>query len=168
MAGRPMTPTALKLLRGNPGHRPLPKHEAQPPVVLPKCPPYLQGIARKEWKRTGTALMTLGLMTKIDATALAAYCECYARWIEAIEYLRNSSMVVKGTVTTTQNPDGSVVEKVGKPMINPFLRVIREAHDQMVGMLREFGMTPAARTRVHAQPSATEDDLDRFVGREAG
>ena len=32
MRGRKPTPTTLKRLRGNPGRRPLPKDEAEPPV----------------------------------------------------------------------------------------------------------------------------------------
>ena len=167
MAGRLMTPTALKLLRGNPGHRPLPENEAKPPVKLPKPPAYLQSEARKEWKRTGAKLAALGLMTTIDATAFAAYCECYARWLDAIQGLRKFGLVVQTPTTVIHNPDGSLVEKAGKFMMNPFLRVVRETHDQMVVMLREFGMTPAARSRVHAQTAEEEDALDSFI-RKAG
>ena len=36
----------------------------------------------------------------------------------------------------------------GFPVQSPFLAIANKAHEQMVKLLTEFGMTPAARTRV--------------------
>ena len=48
--GRKPKPTALKVLEGNPGHRPLNKKEPMPKGKLPRCPEWLEDDAKKEWK----------------------------------------------------------------------------------------------------------------------
>ncbi len=68
-------PTALKLLEGNPGKRPLPMNEPKPAPTAPKCPSWLHKDAKKEWKRISTELERLGLLTQVDMAALAGYCE---------------------------------------------------------------------------------------------
>ena len=46
--GRKPKPTHLKVLAGNPGKRPLPKNEPKPKPIAPRCPQWLDPIARKE------------------------------------------------------------------------------------------------------------------------
>ena len=79
MKGRKPKPTQIKIVSGNPGKRPLQKHEPMPPRELPRPPAIIQGAARKEWRRIGRLLYDAGLLTKIDSYALAAYCQTYAR-----------------------------------------------------------------------------------------
>lgn len=151
--GRRPTPTTLKLLRGNPGHRPLNDREPQPEPKLPSPPSHLSPAARKEWKRTGRLLLRLGLVTEIDRTALALYAQAFARWQESEEALRKYGMVIKG-------PNGL-------PLQSPYLSIATRAMEQLQRSLTEFGMTPASRTRVHAvaepSPEASGwDELDRM------
>ena len=49
--GRKPKPTALKVLEGNPGKRPLNDREPVPPKGTLKCPAWLLPEAKKEWKR---------------------------------------------------------------------------------------------------------------------
>lgn len=58
--GRKPKPTALKVLEGNPGHRPLNKREPMPKGRLPRCPDWLEEDAKKEWKRLGKILAEMG------------------------------------------------------------------------------------------------------------
>jgi hypothetical protein len=46
-AGRRPKPTRLKLITGNPGKRPLNRNEPNPKRIIPACPDFLQGEARK-------------------------------------------------------------------------------------------------------------------------
>ncbi len=55
MPGRPPKPTALKLLQGNPGKRPLPKGEPRPPVGC-EPPANLTKRARGVWDRGDVSL----------------------------------------------------------------------------------------------------------------
>ncbi len=66
-------PTALKLLQGNPGKRPLLKNEPKPKVGC-QPPPWLNVEARVQWKRLAPRLIELGLLTEIDGDAFAALC----------------------------------------------------------------------------------------------
>jgi P27 family predicted phage terminase small subunit len=146
MSGRKPIPTKLKLLRGNPGKRPLPENEPQPQVRLPSAPTFLSEEGKREWKRTGRRLQSLGLMTEIDTSALAAYCQAWARWKEAEEML---------------NQFGAVIKVGGSLQPSPYLSVANKAMAQMVKLLAEFGMTPSSRSRVTAVATEkAEDPMD--------
>src|SRR5262245_60351860 len=82
MRGRKPTPTRLKILYGNPGKRPLNGREPKPPPDLPKCPAHLDAEARKEWRRLARSLHACGILTSVDRAILAAYCQCYSRWVK--------------------------------------------------------------------------------------
>jgi phage terminase small subunit len=72
--GRPRKPTALKVLHGNPGKRPLPKAEIKP---APGCepPPWLTApLACAEWARIAPRLLALGLLTEVDGEAFGLMC----------------------------------------------------------------------------------------------
>ena len=88
-AGRPPKPTALKLLTGNAGKRPLPENEPAPvvPSRLPPPPKHLSDEAKSEWRRMGRELLRLGLLTTIDRAEFALYCQAWGRWVEAEEAL---------------------------------------------------------------------------------
>ena len=130
------TPTGLRVLRGNPGKRPLSPREPRPPRGAPRCPDHLAGEARKEWRRASKLLAQLGLLTAIDRAALAMYCESWGRWVEAERAMQEYGVMMK-------SPNGF-------PMQSPYLAVANKAMEQMRQLLAEFGMSPASRTRVAA------------------
>jgi hypothetical protein len=75
MPGSRPTPVPLKLLRGNPGKRPLKRGFEPPQPPLPPDPPkFLTGDALEEWHRIAAGLHLFGLLTKVDVSPLAAYC----------------------------------------------------------------------------------------------
>jgi len=78
-------------LHGNPGKRPLNTNEPQPELGIPELPTMLNGEALLEWHRITVELLQLGLMTKVDRAALAAYCQAWGRWVEAEEHLKNGA-----------------------------------------------------------------------------
>jgi P27 family predicted phage terminase small subunit len=74
MRGRKPTPTALKIERGNPGHRPL---NAEEPTLAPATaavPSGLKGRARKEWTRLVDELISKGVLSVGDMHAFEEYC----------------------------------------------------------------------------------------------
>lgn len=144
MPGPRPTPTALKLIRGNPGKRPINKDEPKPKVQTPTCPAHLSKAGRTEWRRIAPLLTNIGIMTKVDRAALAAYCQSYARWVEAEKKVAERGEVVK---TTNDNI-----------VINPYLSVANKAMDNMRKFLVEFGMTPSSRSRISAEKQ--DDDSD--------
>lgn len=73
MAGRPPKPTALKLLSGSAGHRPVNPLEPQPdPGASP--PTWLSPEARVVWDQLAPVLLKNGLLTELDGEALAHLC----------------------------------------------------------------------------------------------
>ena len=89
--GRKPKPTAVKVLEGNPGKRSLNTAEPKPEKKAPRCPSWLEDEAKKEWKRMCKQLEQLGILTEIDMAAFAGYCQAYARWKEAEEFITQCS-----------------------------------------------------------------------------
>lgn len=143
-SGRKPQPTALKLLHGNPGRRPLNESEPKPNATLPKPPAHLSPVAKKEWRRAGKLLRDLGLLSDLDWAAFAVYCQSWSRWVEAEEALSTYGLMLK-------SPNGF-------PIQSPYLAIANAAMSQIRSLLSEFGLSPASRTRVSALP--TSDKLD--------
>lgn len=146
MAGRTPKPRALRVLHGNPGKRPLPKKINTPTSkTVPPAPRSLSNDAKKEWKRIAKLLHGAGLLTKIDMSALEAYCTVYARWKDAERNIDKFGMVVKNAK--------------GWPVLSPYLKIANVCIDQMRHSLAEFGMTPSARCRVKAEPAKEKSSM---------
>lgn len=146
--GRKPVPTPIRLLRGNPGKRPLLSNEPKVGPKLLRPPRELSDAARKVWSREGKMLLNVGVITALDAAAFAAYCVPYARWLEVTALLAKSPTLIK-------NRHGDLV-------LNPLLRVAREAQEQYTRALAEFGMSPVSRTRVHAAETPEADEFAEF------
>lgn len=94
MRGRKPTPTALKLLRGNPGHRPIdPLGEPQVTLGLGEAPDYLRTDAEalRVWMEQGPQFVELGTLAETDKYLFAGYCQGVSRvrWLtQRIDKLR--------------------------------------------------------------------------------
>lgn len=138
--GRPPKPTALKLVQGNPGRRPIGKDEPVPDVTAPDCPAHLTADAKAEWDRIMPLLVRLKVVSELDTAALALYCQAFARWQEAER--RIAEQKAKGG-------DGLLVKAPsGYPIQNPYLAIANRAMEDCHKYLQQFGLSPAARTRV--------------------
>ena len=73
--------TALKVLRGNPGKRPLNKAEPVAMPGFPSMPSWLDREARSEWRRL-KRLLPVGLVCKVDQSALALLCQAWSELVE--------------------------------------------------------------------------------------
>lgn len=147
-------PTALKILRGNPGKRALPTDEPEPVVVEDTRPPpeWLDDAAKREWERVAPMLIRNGLLTEMDVDALTAYCQAYSTWKEASQKIKLFGMVIKG-------PNEFVMQSPYLPIANKALATVR-------AFMVEFGMTPSARTRVsNAGKKTAANPLERFINR---
>jgi P27 family predicted phage terminase small subunit len=141
-------PGNVHALRGNPSKLPLARlldGTVQPDVVIPKIPAHLDALARKEWRRIAPELELLGLVSRIDAAALAMYCIEYARWqwaeakIAALN--RGDEKNEQGLVQST--PNGMKIQSV-------YLQISRKAQEMCLKAAAEFGMSPSQRSRVTA------------------
>ena len=93
-------------------------------------------------------LLGLGLLTDVDRAALAAYCQAWARWIEAEEAIREHGMVV-------ETDKGNLIQ-------SPYVGIANQAMKQMRAFLVEFGMTPSSRSRVSVPDNPEGDPYEQF------
>ena len=143
--GRKPKPTELKLLEGNPGKRPVNEKEPKPKKQAPRCPSWLEPEAKKEWKRMSKTLESIGVLTQVDGAAFAGYCQAYARWKEAEEFLTKHGTIFK-------TPSGYIQQVPQVSIAQTYLKVMKD-------FCSEFGLTPAARTRIQVEPAkGSEDD----------
>jgi len=117
---------------------------------VPSCPKHLSEPARKEWRRITKILSEVGLLTELDRTALALYCEAYAEYIEASEQIRQHGLLLKSPL--------------GYPTQSPYLSIRNRAAAQMRSYMLEFGMTPAARSRVTVSAPEQRDLFEEKFG----
>lgn len=154
MRGRKPKPTALKLIEGNPGKRPITGSEPKPPSSQPTCPAHLSPTAKAEWKRIALSLNAIGLLTQVDRAALAAYCQAYGRWVEAERKLSE-------TPTLLKMPSGYI-------QVSPWLTISNKQMELMARYMTELGLTPSARSRLSVQmPSGRKpwevDPADQYL-----
>ncbi|GHC66464.1 phage terminase small subunit P27 family [Neogemmobacter tilapiae] len=134
MTGRRPQPTALRRAAGNPGKRAWNHDEPQPPNDLPECPAHLEGEAQAEWQRLASTLHQMGVLTTVDRAAMAAYCQCWGRWVEAEQKLKVTPIMLK-------SPSGHVQQ-------SPWLSIVNRQLELMGRFMTELGLTPAARSRI--------------------
>ena len=137
MRGRKPKPAALggsKALEG-----------PEPPDALPRCPAHLSDVARKEWRRLAKPLGDMGILSVADRAALAAYCQVWARWVEAEEQLQKTPPLLK-------TPSGYVQQ-------SPWLSIANKQLEIMGRYMAELGLTPSSRTRLPAEPARDDQTL---------
>lgn len=137
MRGRIPKPTAVKIIEGNPGKRRINGSEPKPPSSLPDCPDYLAPEAKAEWARLAGVLNQIGLLTQVDRTLMAAYCQTYARWVEAERKLAETPLILR-------TPAGYIQQ-------SPWLSISNKQLELMAKYMTELGLTPASRSRLAIQ-----------------
>ena len=147
-------PTAIRELEGNPGHRPINRNEPKPePGAV--CPDWLPDEAKAEWGRVAPELERMGLLTKVDTSALAAYCAAYARWRAAEEAIAEHGL--------------TFVTSSGYAAQRPEVGIANKAMADIRAFCKEFGLTPSARGRMSV-PGADEptDPLEKMLSDGSG
>lgn len=148
-------PAALRLLEGNAGKRALDLAAGvNPRIEIPSAPKHLSIEARKEWKRITPLLEDLGLISGLDRTALALYCQASGRLAE-LEMAFNG--MVAGLVQNRGLDYPAAVYQAsysvtpsGYGQQSVIVQLIGKHREQVNRYLMHFGLSPAARGRVQA------------------
>lgn len=171
-------PGNVHLLHNNPSKKPL--HELlgglHPEVEIPGCPKHLLPEARKEWKRITAELLRYSLVSKLDRTALALYCQEYAWWVwhdtrlqadiarvtakreafEAAEAKRLADAEASGGTCVVREWTGgdgfTIPTPNGALTYNPHWVGRQRAAEKLDKFLASFGLSPSARS--HVTPSS--------------
>lgn len=88
----------------------------------------------------------MGVLTMADLTAFAGYCQAYARWREAEDFITQHGSIFK-------TPSGYVQQV-------PQVSIAQQNLKIMQSFATEFGLTPACRARIVASGGAAESDDD--------
>lgn len=153
--GRKPTLTPLKLIKGNPGRRALPKDEPVPPSGAPDPPEHLTDRARAVWPAVAAALDEMGVLSKADGLAIERLCECYAEIVEAQEALGGKG----GRYQKVKTKSGGVMVR-----IHPAVSVLQDADRRFRAWAAELGLTPASRTRIRVdgQPKPNQSPAAKY------
>jgi len=155
MPGPQPSPTALKILKGVRPAR-INQNEAHPLPASANIPTgwgnSMSDAAKRFWKRNAQLLVDLGLLTEIDLNAFRVLCEIWGNWINVSKLLEKSGMVYQTT--------NAAKETVYK--IRPEVKLLIDIEKQLKSYLELFGMAPAPRGRISAEPPMrlVNEDLD--------
>lgn len=155
--GRPPKPTALKVVQGNPGKRPLNKKEPKSKRALPPAPEYLSTECQDQWRNMAKMLFDSGVLLQQDCPAFEMMMDCYEEIIKCRELIK-----IDGRTYHTQDKNGNLMIKG-----NPAVSQLRAADRQFKNYLVEFGMTPSSRSRIvvdNPPEQDEEDPLAEFFG----
>ena len=98
-------------------------------------------------------LEDLGILTEIDMAAFAGYCQAYARWKEAEEFITQHGSIVK-------TPSGYWQQVPQVSIAQTYLKIMNKFAEQ-------FGLTPSSRSRIIASNDSsggTVDEMEELLG----
>ncbi|MDK7735867.1 phage terminase small subunit P27 family [Providencia stuartii] len=155
MAGRRPKPTHLKVVTGNPGKRKLNSKEPKPKREIPSPPEHLTDWGKMAWAKLTLLLDGMGVLTIADSLALERLCDIYADILQ----LRDT-IAIEGRTYTTKTQLGDFLIKA-----HPAVAMLADADRRFKSYLVEFGLTPAARSKVKIDGGEEEEDpLNAFFG----
>lgn len=153
MPGPRPKPTHLRLLAGNPGHRPINRDEPQPAGDLTEPPAWLTDSQKEGWKYA-IAKAPGGLLRQLDQSMLTV-------WVVAEDMHRFASEKVQ--------KHGALV-KVGSNgawQQNPYMPIMNKQALLMMKAAGEMGFSPSSRTRVRIEQQRDAgnafEDLKEFA-----
>ena len=132
--GRRAEPAQAKVLKGNfRGDRH--SHGPAVPLGIPKCPVWLPAAAKRYWKEIAPRLEQAGLISLLDGAAFAVHCDSLGKYEEVTRQLKTLEDMLDET------PQGYQVQ-------HALFTIRNKLWDQVLRSAQEFGLSPAARSKV--------------------
>lgn len=151
-------PTEIRVLKGNPGKRPLNKREPRPDKGTHEPPAWLTGAEpRKFWRHWRPMLDRLKVFTEADEQSLAELCREMARYVQANRVLDKSGLTYEMTTKA-----GDVI-----PIARPEIAISNSSLANVVKLSDRFGLNPSTRSRLKVEAEPPEDPLERLRSRHA-
>lgn len=155
-------PTALRILQGNPSKRPInedePESKAAPVILDP--PAWLTEDGQECFLRLRP---TLPWLTIADLDLFAGYCNAFARWREAEDFLTaHGTMFVIRDVPEKGEKKGPIKYMQSYPQVAHAAKY----YSQMIAAGRELGLSPSSRTRIKAgdKSPASKSPAEKMFG----
>ena len=90
----------------------------------------------------------IGILTEVDMAAFAGYCQAYARWKEAEEFITQHGSIVK-------TPSGYWQQVPQVSIAQTYLKIMNKFAEQ-------FGLTPSSRSRIIASSESSGNAVDEM------
>lgn len=158
MRGRKPKTEHERKLTGNAGHRPIPTDAVAFEAGAPKVPDWLSAPARVVWRRTIGKLVAARAVTKADEVVVAAYCEAYVGYVDAVQALEQTGGAT--LVREKRDEAGNVTDTT--VLQNPAVFNVHKYREQLLGLAARLGLSPLDRARVRAAGDP-EDEADPFA-----
>lgn len=137
--GRKALPAEIHKAKGT--YRPGKHGSGSLPLEIPATPPGMSAVALRYWRSLSKKLFDAGVLADIDGLSLRLLVESIAIYLQALEEIENSGLIVQ-----TSN---------GTPVQNPAIGIRNKALQQINKLAAEFGMSPTARNCLHL-PTVTK------------
>lgn len=147
MRGRRPTPTALKLLSGNP--RRINKQEPTSPGV-PECPDWMSKEAQAVWYEKVKQLTAMGVLGEIDGGMLTRYCVLWVRWVQVEKQLETDGWFIQS-------------RRAKRKVTNPLVAISAELDRRLMRIETEFGMSPGSRPSLKTMPGKDSNPAETFM-----
>jgi P27 family predicted phage terminase small subunit len=128
--------------------------EPRPAVEPPTCPTFLKGESRAEWRRLVKVLSSMHVLAKADRTVLALLCLSWGDYCRAAAYVAKVEAELRRSGRSVYEADGRKKTSRG---LRQAMRDMRTSADLVKQLADRFGLSPAARPRLHV---VTEDPAE--------
>lgn len=110
-----------------------------------KCPAHLDDLAKKEWKRILKIMENENIeFNAKDLKVLEGYCTNYSNWLMFEEKAKEAGYLI--------------FSSNGYPQQHPFCQLAKNAQTQYLNFMKELGLTPASRARMHKNKNASSNE----------
>ena len=164
MPGPLRKPTAIQILKNDPGKRAKRrlKKEPKPEIKNIRCPRWLCEDATKLFNKMKNDLMKCGLLTVADVDAFAIYCNVLNDYLKYDKYLKelDESDLLKKTNSGYQQQ-------------HPYVGMRNKSFEQLLKLQDRFGLSPAARARIQINDNGVKSPksnnrLEKFGNKRFG
>ena len=146
----------------------------EPPKGRPELPEPLEGRGLAEWERMVARLEQSGTLSRVDDAAIYQYARLYAETEQIAEDREHLEAAIQRLEENLGDFEGEDFIRLAQE-ITQQRKLAAKCTDQMrsgrMGIrqwLVEFGMTPAARSRVKLPPQKPQSKVDQFRNAKAG
>lgn len=151
-------PTKLKLLSGTAQSSRLNKREPNvSPPTIPDPPPYLLAEEAEAWRRFGSVIDPMRIVTREDFASFELLVVTYAEMVRLRNSLRQNGYEM--VYECAKSEGGGTMLRA-----RPEMALLSDVDRRLVNLLGRFGLTPADRSRVSmADSHGAQDPEDEFA-----
>jgi P27 family predicted phage terminase small subunit len=145
-------PTVMKKLEGTYRRDQASPSEPMPDVLLipPPMPEGLNKYGQAEWEKMTLELTKLGMLTTMDSSQLAAYCNEMGNYWECEDMRR-------GVIVREETEEG---REAAVMFYKNYFDMAQKHLNHARAMAVQFGFTPAARSRINVPKKEEKDPFD--------